>query len=1047
MKRKLLLFLSFFVTMTMMADPVTKDEAAQKAQAFINGKNKQRPGGPRRVKLAHRQMKLVQAAQENALYYVFNVGEEDGFVIVSGDDRTPAVLGYTDNGSFSTDQMPDNMRAWLQGYADQIAWLQEHPEEQNTIQKAPTKNVIIPLIQTQWNQDAPYNLQCPTDPTTGKTCVTGCVATAMAQVMYYHRWPEATTTQIPAYTTEKRGISISAIAAGTTFDWDNMIPIYGNTATAAQKNAVAKLMAACGAAVQMDYASSASGANVSGDDFINYFGYSETAHEIFRENYSFAEWNSLIYAELVEGRPVLYGGQSSGGGHQFVVDGYDGDELFHVNWGWGGGSDGYFLLSVLNPHSTNGIGASSSNDGYSFGQSAVIGVKPYDGETLLTEVKMTSSINSVSGYEIDCSYRNYAGGTYSFDFGIGFLNEDGSISAISSYSYNNLGQGWGFSSWPFSVPNSTISSLADGIYKIVPISKENGTETWYSNVDKKEYVEVVVENGNATLSIHKAVMALQATSFNYSGSKKAGTEQPVDVTIQNLGDEFYGVLYLFASTTNTKGSYQSRSGVTIIENKSIDTQFTFTPTVAGTYNIWICTDASGNNVIGQSSVEIEEASSGNVNLSHVSTVFETVSGNKMLGTSIKGTATIKNNSSDSFYGSLRVWVMRLEDDGYYHSFGKRADVTLNIAAGGTAEMTYEFSDLTLGEKYLIAYYYGSSGITNYQAGSFTCIAAVEAFEADGTRFIKEATSTLNIEDDVCALNLTGVSGVTSVTGGNPNTLFIFGENDNVPASLAGRNVVKGSTAASIMLEDGYDFYSPVTFTATEATYTRTFAAEEGLTRDYQNWSTLTLPFDVSSVTVELNENDYPIDWFHSGDESGKNFWVMDFSYEENGVVNFGHAQNIIAGRPCLLAVPGAAWGNANDLTGLPITFHGSNVSISGDFRAATSGDNYKMKGVVAQKTLSNIYALNATGSAFTRENSATVDAFRAYFEPTSTAANASMLMMAFGGGNGGGTTALGVIDRETVSNSGWYSLDGQKLNGQPVKKGIYIVNGKKVVIK
>ena len=327
------------------------------------------------------------------------------------------------------------------------------------------------------------------------------------------------------------------------------------------------------------------------------------------------------------------------------------------------------------------------------------------------------------------------------------------------------------------------------------------------------------------------------------------------------------------------------------------------------------------------------------------------------------------------------------------------------------------------------------------------VSAPEIYQGDGSRTVENVKSSYTLDESVCALNLTGVSGVTSVTGGNPNTLFIFGENDNVPTSLASRNVVKGSTAASIVLEDGCDFYSPVTFTATEATYTRTFAAEEGLTRDYQNWSTLTLPFDVSSVTVELNGNDYPIDWFHSGDESGKNFWVMDFGSEENGVVNFGHAQNIIAGRPCLLAVPGAAWGNANDLTGLPITFHGSNVSISGDFRAATTGDNYKMKGVVAQKTLSNIYALNATGSAFTRENSATVDAFRAYFEPTSTAANATMLMMAFGGGNGGGTTALGVIDRETVSNSGWYSLDGQKLNGQPVKKGIYIVNGKKVVIK
>lgn len=1046
--------------MTMLAGPVTKDEAAQKAQAFINGKNKQRPGGPRRVKLAHRQMKLVQAVQENALYYVFNVGEEDGFVIVSGDDRTPAVLGYTDNGSFSTDQMPDNMRAWLQGYADQIAWLQEHPEEQNTIQKAPTKNVVYPLMSSQWNQDEPYWNDCPTF-VTGNRSVTGCVATAMAQVMYYHQWPNQTKQEIPSYTYGSRwGMTITENAVPvTTFDWNNMLPVYTTSATAEQNAAVAALMHCCGTSVKMDYADQNNGGSSASSGDVaaamkTYFDYSATTRFVGRGNYTLYEWNDLIYSELAENRPVFYGGQSSGGGHAFVVDGYDGDELFHVNWGWGGFRDGYFLLSVLNPGSTAGIGASSSNDGYSFGQDAVIGIQPNHGEEGEEEVgaSLTFSGASISGSTITfADIRNNNSETYYFNFGIGIVDENGNITSKDLTNGNCPPSNF------FSNISFTVDSYywGNGTYKVIPISRVDGTSKWIPGMNyEKEYFEVVI-NGSSITITHIGAPNLSVTSFSFPGEKKASISQSVDVIIKNNGDEFYGPLYLFASTTNSKGSYQSRSGVTILEGRSFNTQFTFTPSAAGTYNIWIATDASGNNVIGQSSVVIGPAPSGTNNLENVQTVLNKTQGSKILGNSVKCTASIKNNDSEAFYGIVKVWLMVPRSPGSTSYTGVMSiDLQASIASGETANFEYEFSNLTIGQKYWIQYYYvdengntASKITTNPSVGIFTCTAAPEAYQADGTREVKDVQTNYVLDENVCALNLTGVSGVTSVTGGNPNTLFIFGENDNVPASLAGRNVVKGSTAASIMLEDGCDFYSPVTFTATEATYTRTFAAEEGLTRDYQNWSTLTLPFDVSSVTVELNRNDYPIDWFHSGDESGKNFWVMDFGSEENGVVNFGHAQNIIAGRPCLLAVPGAAWGNANDLTGLPITFHGSNVSISGDFRAATTGDNYKMKGVVAKKTQSNIYVLNAAGNAFTRENSATVDAFRAYFEPTSTAANATMLMMAFGGGNGGGTTALGVIDRETVSNSGWYSLDGQKLNGQPVKKGIYIVNGKKVVIK
>ena len=208
MRKKLLLLMGLVMSVVAMAAPVTLQQAQQRAQQFMA-----RRGTAHNMRLAKQQLRIEQAQQDNAYYYVFNVGEQQGFVIVSGDDRTPDILGYADSGSFSDQDMPDNMRAWLQGYEDQMKWM----EEQGIQQKAPKKingthASISPLLTCTWNQTAPYNNETPTyygqtgwddqgNPVYGDIhCVTGCVATAMAQVMYYHRWPQAATTAIPSYT-------------------------------------------------------------------------------------------------------------------------------------------------------------------------------------------------------------------------------------------------------------------------------------------------------------------------------------------------------------------------------------------------------------------------------------------------------------------------------------------------------------------------------------------------------------------------------------------------------------------------------------------------------------------------------------------------------------------------------------------------------------------------------------------------------------------------------------------------------------------------------
>ena len=357
------------------ADPITKEQAQVKAENFLknhSGSRKLTPVNGRR--LSPRRSNQNQ----NSPYYVFNRGNNEGYIIIAGDDAIEPALGYTDSGEFDYDQIPDNMKYWLEDYVEYINYLQSTPDA--TRRKVPTHPVISPMLTCNWNQGAPYNNECPMYFTLGRS-VTGCVATAMAQIMYFQRSKSVDEVQkdIPGYDTwtshETYGkLSVEGIAAGSPIDWANMLDSYGSSATAKQKLAVAQLMHYCGVSVEMDYTNSSSGAqSYKVADALNaYFGYS-TAKYVSRSNYTDDSWDALIYSELEQGRVVYLSGANSEAGHAFVCDGYDGNHCYHINWGWGGQSNGHFLLSSLNP-SSQGIGG--SGDGYNQYQDAVIGCEP-----------------------------------------------------------------------------------------------------------------------------------------------------------------------------------------------------------------------------------------------------------------------------------------------------------------------------------------------------------------------------------------------------------------------------------------------------------------------------------------------------------------------------------------------------------------------------------------------------------------------------------------------------------------------------------------------
>ena len=315
-------------------------------------------------------------------YYVIPHGADRGFTIVSGDDRLPAIVGYSDRGTYADDSLPEAYRAFLQMYRATVeAALRGEAGASDCVaqalrraQSVHDRVKVAPLLgNIRWAQGVPYNQLCPV--VNGKDhALTGCVATAMAQVMAYWKYPDCLKATIPAYTTRTKRIFVPAIWGGAEYDWDNMLGGYTGDYTEEQALAVATLMHHCGAAVGMDYTLDASGANVTASQLATYFGYdADLMMNVNRSVCTLDEWCGLLDAELKAGRPVLYSGFSSYSGHEFVCDGADGQGFYHINWGWGGQLNGYFDITILHPGDADMSGLA---DGFSHANEIIVGIQP-----------------------------------------------------------------------------------------------------------------------------------------------------------------------------------------------------------------------------------------------------------------------------------------------------------------------------------------------------------------------------------------------------------------------------------------------------------------------------------------------------------------------------------------------------------------------------------------------------------------------------------------------------------------------------------------------
>ena len=367
--------------------------------------------------------------------YIFNATDGNGFVIVAADDRSYPILGYSDKGVFRTDSIAPQVADWLMAYDREIGYIISNnipatddiaSEWQNlrTGRSLPIRNSrsVSPLLQTTWDQAPYYNFLCPYDENAGEYTVTGCVATAMAQVMKYWEYPNVGT---GSHTYYDPNYGWQSADFETLIYWNEMPNALSSSSSVMQILSVASLMRLCGVSAEMMYGVANDGGSSSNihneaSGLVNYFNYSPNINIVAKDDYSNSQWISILKTELDAGRPILYRGSDSGtgGGHAFVCDGYNNSNYFHFNWGWSGYYDGYFQLSALNPGAGQ-IGGGNGN--YSTSQKCITGLEPSEAvahpnyDLVMNSTITTNASNYYFGDNITISRSIRNSGTVSFN--------------------------------------------------------------------------------------------------------------------------------------------------------------------------------------------------------------------------------------------------------------------------------------------------------------------------------------------------------------------------------------------------------------------------------------------------------------------------------------------------------------------------------------------------------------------------------------------------------------------------------------------------------
>lgn len=583
----------------------------------------------KRAKVLNKQ----QSTTSSRGYYVFPHDGNCGYTIVSGDDRMPEIVGYSTTDTYSEENMPDGMKHLMQAYeamatalANGDAKAERCLAEKEALAADSTYRQprVAPLLaDIAWGQTEPYNNLCPMYDDQRRT-VTGCVATAMAQLMMYYQYPQTLKSDIPAYKTDSYQLDMPLVSAGERYDWDNMLPQYSGSAyTAAQANAVAKLMYHCGLSAKADHGPS-TGAWCTPYVLVKYWGYDpDVIKHLYREKFSLREWTAILDAELQASRPVYYTGCSTtSGGHAFLCDGADGNGLYHINWGWSGWSNGYFDITVLNSDYSGAESATAPADGYNNTCKMIVGIMPDNGVAdapLIVTPLLTADENEWVGCDLLTAERADANGTFrisiaaefgnyektAFDgyAGVGLKDESGIYLPLSTSKIYLGGMGEYGSYYSEPLRFKIDYSFPEGRTRIYQIYSTDG-ETWQQcgNSDKLCYefdatdttLRMVEDTLSASLASVDEFVEGYGASFNLTASTTACSEQNV-------------MLYVYGSQTPEKPSEYAQSLYVNIPAKGhVTRRFALRPPSAGDLYVWVC-DKDGRELVSAQKFEVAES--------------------------------------------------------------------------------------------------------------------------------------------------------------------------------------------------------------------------------------------------------------------------------------------------------------------------------------------------------------------------------------------------------------------------------------------------------
>lgn len=696
MKKSVLTTLVYlFSILLTVAAPVDEQSARKLAGDFLRGKMPI----TRSSKTDITRAVTGVADGPDAGIYVFN--SDNGFVVISADDALPAVLAYSYGTPYDANKAPEAMKAMLSAYHHAVA------SACVTRADVPTHADIAPLIKTTWNQTSPYNNLCPNQ------SPAGCVATATAQIMYYHQYP-------------------------ANYEWSKMKTNYESTDIGDAAEAVAKLMADVGEKEYMNYGESESSARyIDACEALRYdFGYSETTEYVERDCYTAKSWDELLYNELVANRPIFMGAQSmtptGEGGHAFIIDGYqakDGVGYFHVNWGWGGKSDDYFLISVLNPKYQY-TGGHAGSSGYSYYQNAIIGIQPAatpikkttrfatqycyikDDESVYTR---SSTSDDFSPIKVYYNVWNIVSPEESrqFDAGIALYKDRELITILDWVHLKDIfpgGKPLGYQKI-FEVKSNPVSigkDLPNGKYQIRVISRLTDTADWtWAMMSACRYVELTIEDNTMTTvtygnsNEYKSDNDFTIHTVEVSGSKKVGEPLTITINLTNNHMPDNSPIFLWGNASIAEGtdSYQclGGGGSNLSPSETGDLVLEYTPQRAGDFK-FILTGSSANCKTSLYTFDVSVTGMYLVmELAVEKSTPQPDETNKVDGTTLEGTVTLSNYGSEAYDDKVYVRLWGFDDNDH----DKNVGYSTQIALGEKADVKFSFTDLTPDNRYLL----------------------------------------------------------------------------------------------------------------------------------------------------------------------------------------------------------------------------------------------------------------------------------------------------------------------------------------------------------